>query len=210
MAAIDPSAEAEYSGMANGDGPVRATLKLIRQPIGPDDEDSEDDSEDDDYMDALLNGDASEEDDDESSSDDEEKNGGPSDPSKSRKARRQAAVEQLKKALAEDGSDDDIDMDGTNGLNGTLTKLDKGKAKATGGEDEDDSDEGDSEDLEVEEFVICTLDPTQVCYSPRRSPTLTYTMTSITNSLLTSLSGKMSVFSSKCLARIRSISLATM
>jgi len=208
MAAIDPSAEVEYGAMANGDGPVRATLKLIRQPIGPDDEDSEDDSEDDDYMDALLNGDDSEEGDDESSSDDEEKNGGPSDPSKSKKARRQAAVEQLKRALAEDGSEDDIKMDGTNGLNGTLAKLDKGKAKATG--DEDDSDEGDSEDIEIEEFVICTLDPTQVCHFLSRSPARTYALPSTTNSLSTSLSGKTNVFSSKCLARILSISLAIM
>ncbi|MCJ1251644.1 peptidylprolyl isomerase fpr4 [Trapelia coarctata] len=163
MAAIDPSAEPEFAGMADGDGPVRATLKLIRQPIGPDD-DSEDESEDEAYMDALLNGDDSEDDDEESSSDDEDKHGGPSDPSKSKKARRQAAVEQLKKALAEDDSDDDVEMDGTNGINGTLAKLDKGKAKAT--DDDEDSDDGDSEDLEIEEFVICTLDPTKNYQQP--------------------------------------------
>lgn len=173
MAAIDPSAEPEFAGMANGDGPVRATLKLIRQPIGEDYEDSDDDSEDENYMDALLNGEASEDDGEESSSDDEDMHGGPSDPSKSKKARRQAAVEQLKKALAEDDSDDDVEMDRTNGINGALVKMDKGKAKAT--EDDGDSDEGDSEDLEIEEFVICTLDPTKVCHFPSCLPILIYT-----------------------------------
>ena len=196
MAAIDPSAEPIYAGTAGDDGPVRATLKLIRQPIGSDDEDSEDESEDDDYLDALLNGDDSEDDEEESSSDDEEKNGGPSDPSKSKKARRVAAVEQLKKALAEDGSDEDMEMDGINGINGTLTKANKGKAKATD-DDEDDSDEGDSDDVEIEEFVICTLDPTRVCDIPRLSSAPSYSMLRTINNLSISLSEKTSVFSSK-------------
>ena len=170
MAAIDPSAEPEYADTTNGNTPLRATLKLIRIPIGPaGDSDSEDDSEEDveanDYLDKLLNGEDSEEDDEESSSYDEDKNGGPSDPLRSKKAIRLAAAEKLKQALAEiNASDEDMDADSTNGNSANIVKLKKGKAKATGDDDEDeDSDEEDLDDLDLDEFVICTLDPTQVC-----------------------------------------------
>jgi FK506-binding nuclear protein len=39
------------------------------------------------------------------------------------------------------------------------------KAKATSDDEEEDSDEesDDGEELEVEEFVLCTLDPEKVC-----------------------------------------------
>ena len=156
MAAIDPSARPQHTGTANGDAPARATLKIIRQPFGVDDEDddSEGDSDEEDYLNALLGG-AGEED-DESSSDDEEKNGGPSDPTKTEKARKEAAVEQLKKALAESNGDDEMELDLANG---TSVAISKGKAKAT---DEDEDDEDDEEDLDIEEFVICTLDPSKV------------------------------------------------
>ncbi|MCJ1386210.1 peptidylprolyl isomerase fpr4 [Xylographa soralifera] len=164
MAAIDPSAEPEYTGTANGETPIRATLKLIRQPIGPDDEDSEEGSEDEDYLNALLNGKVSDE--EEESSEEEEKNGGPSDPSKTKKARKEAAVEQLKAALAEDDSDDEMGIEGTNGINGFVSKLNKGKAKATNDGDDEDLDDDDSEDIETEEFVICTLDPTKNYQQP--------------------------------------------
>lgn len=152
MAAINPSAEPEYTGTVNGDGPVRATLKLIRQPFDPEDEE--------DYLNVLPNGEDSE-DEDESSSD-EEKNGGPSDPSKSLKARQrhEAAVKQLKASLDEEDSDDEIEVNGVNGIADDLLKPNKGKAKATGDESEDNED--DSEDIETEEFVLCTLDPSKV------------------------------------------------
>ena len=146
MAAIDPSAEPEYADTTNGNTPLRATLKLIRIPIGPaGDSDSEDDSEEDveanDYLDKLLNGEDSAEDDEES------------------------AADKLKLALAEiNASDEDMDADSTNGNSANIVKLKKGKAKATGDDDEDeDSDEEDLDDLDLDEFVICTLDPTQVC-----------------------------------------------
>lgn len=165
MAAIDPSAPAESDAAGDADTPARATLKLIRQPPGMDDEDdSEGESDEEDYLNALLGGaDSEDEDDEDESSDDEEEvNGGPSDPAKSKKARKEAAVEQLKQALANEES---MELDGPNGVNGISPKGNKGKAKATGDEEDsdDDDEDDDDEDLELEEFVICTLDTGKVC-----------------------------------------------
>lgn len=164
MAAIDPSAPAELDGAADADTPASATLKLIRQPPGMgDDDDSEGESDEEDYLNALLGGADSEDEDDEDDSSDEEEevNGGPSDPAKSKKARKDAAVEQLKQALANEES---MELDGPNGVNGDSTKSNKGKAKATGEEEDSDDDyDDDDEDLELEEFVICTLDTGKVC-----------------------------------------------
>ncbi|KAE9381704.1 hypothetical protein N431DRAFT_359982 [Stipitochalara longipes BDJ] len=153
MAAIDPSEPAEIQETANGTTRPRATLKIVRQPEG-----SEDDEEAQEYMRALL---AESDSDDESGSEseeEEESNGGPSDPSKSKKARKAAALQQLMDSIG--GASDEEMEDAPNGTNGT--KLDKkGKAKATS-DDEEDSDEDsdeDDEEIEVEEFVLCTLDP---------------------------------------------------
>jgi len=75
MAAIDPSEPAEVEENGNGTLRPRATLKIVRQPEG-----SEDDEESQEYMRALL---AESDSEDESESDEEEEtNGGPSDPSK--------------------------------------------------------------------------------------------------------------------------------
>ncbi|KAI9701826.1 MAG: peptidylprolyl isomerase fpr4 [Candelina mexicana] len=164
MAAIDPSAPPQADDTANGDVPARATLKLIRQPITDEEDQSEGDSDEEDYLNALLENGNSDDDDeqddeDDSSEDEEEKNGGPSDPSKSKKARKEAAVEQLKKALEEENEEDeDMDVDAPNGVNGVVSSIKKGKAKATGDEESDDEE---GEDLDIEEFVICTLDPTK-------------------------------------------------
>lgn len=170
MAAIDPSATPEHAGTANGDTPVRATLKIIYEPNDPNaDEGSDEGSDDENYLKALLQGDEDEEDEN-SSSDEEEKNGGPSDPSKSRKARKQAAVEQMMKALAENDSNDDVDMGGASGINGALSKAKKGKGKATE-EEEEESSEDENEGLKgLEELVLCTLDPAKVrtCPSTRQ------------------------------------------
>ena len=160
MAAIDPSAAPEHTGITADGALARATLKLIRQPIGMGDEtDSDEDSNEDNYLQKLLDGVDSDEDEENPSTDDEEKNGGPSDPSKSKKARKAAAVEQLKKALAENAIEDDMEVDGPNGV---VSKSHKGKGKASGDEDSSEEDDEDSEDLEVEEFVLCTLDPEKV------------------------------------------------
>ncbi|KAI9834928.1 MAG: hypothetical protein M1819_002651 [Sarea resinae] len=162
MAAIDPSAAPQADAAINGDTPIRATLKILRQPIGAeDDDDDSDESDEDDYLSKLLSGADSE---DDESSDDDEKNGGPSDPAKSKKARKEAAVEALKKALAEE---DDMSVD-EDDEEGAAPKAKKGKAKATGEEEEssDDDEDADSEDLEIEEFVVCTLDPTKNYQQP--------------------------------------------
>lgn len=155
MAAIDPSAPPEHGGVANGDSPARATLKIVYDPLGLGASEESDGSDDEDYLQALLEG---KDGDEEGSSDEEEKNGGPSDPSKSRKARRQAAAEQMMKALATNDSDEE--MDGTSSDNGILLKKNKGKSKATSvDEEESDDDEGDHG---LEELVLCTLDPAKV------------------------------------------------
>lgn len=165
MAAIDPSATPEHTGTANGDTPVRATLKIIYEPNDPNaDEESDMGSDDENYLRALLQGDEDEED-EESSSDEEEKNGGPSDPSKSRKARKQAAEEQMMKGLVENDNADEMYVDGTSGINGALSKAKKGKARATD-EDEESSDEEDEGLNGLEELVLCTLDPAKVRSRP--------------------------------------------
>lgn len=167
MAAIDPSAEPEYSGMAVEGTAPRATLKLVRQPMGQDDEEddedgSEFDSDEERKLKSLLNGLGEGDDEDDESSEDEEANGGPSDPKKTAKARREAEMEKLLQSVGgDDGDSGASDED----ANGALRKLNKGKGVATGDEE---SSEGDSEDIEIEEFVICTLDPTSVCVTKKR------------------------------------------
>jgi FK506-binding nuclear protein len=152
MAAIDPSAEPEHT--EGGSSQPRATLKLIRAPLidMDDDEDSDFDPEE---MDAML---ASDED---GESSDEDANGGPSDPAKSKKARKAAAVKQLRKELAEDMEVDDA------------PKAGKGKGKvldiSEDFEDDDEDSDEDDEDFEPEEFVLCTLDPSKVCFTPHYS-----------------------------------------
>ena len=199
MAAIDPSATVEAD--EDGKTVARATLKLIRQPMGLGDDDSEEDSEDEEYMRALLDGPDSDDDEEE----EEEANGGPSDPAKSKKARKAAALKELLDSI-DNGSDDEDMEDAPNGTNGVKKADKKGKAKATVGEDaeeeeesDEDSEESDEDGLEMEEFVICTLDPEKV-RSLSTFPLTTLPLTNgfrPTNSLLTSPSVKMSVFSSR-------------
>lgn len=149
MAALDPSAVPEFSGSAIDGTTPRATLKLIRQPMGADEDDEDDlDSDEEEHLRALISGGGSDDD-----SSDDEANGGPSDPAKSKKARKQANIDALKEALAGDDSDD-MSVEGSK-------KSSKGKAVANGDEDSG-SEEGSDELEEVEEFVICTLDPASV------------------------------------------------
>ncbi|KAI4124676.1 MAG: hypothetical protein LQ338_004676 [Usnochroma carphineum] len=169
MAAIDPTAEPEHTGTANGDTPARATLKLIYDRDGPvDDEESDEGSNEQDFLKMLFHGGGSdedeEEDEEESSSDDEEVNGGPSDPSRSKKARKQAAAEQLMKALAENADDGEMDVDDVNGV--PSKKKNKGKGKAMSEEDEEDSGEEDDDNSDMKEVVVCTLDPQKTYQQP--------------------------------------------
>ena len=184
MAAIDPSAAPEHFGTTNGDTKSRATLKLIYDTNPGQDSDSEEGSEEDaEYLRALLAGRESEEEDeeedDESSSDEEEKNGGPSDPSKTKKARKEAALQQMLKALAEaqNDSEDEMEMDDSPQLNGLskTSKVNKGKGKAVAEDLEDESlgEDGSENSMDgMEEVVVCTLDPEKVGEYPEASDTV--------------------------------------
>ncbi|KAL2785225.1 hypothetical protein BJX66DRAFT_329437 [Aspergillus keveii] len=142
MAAIDPDETPDFED--DSTRRPRATLKIVRPPPGLD---LDDDEDDDDY----------EDEEDEDSDDDEELNGGPSDKEKARKLRAAAALKEMEEAIMEEAmEEDDSEDDGEFDLKAAISKLVKGKAPATDDDDEDDeSDEG----LELDEMVICTLDP---------------------------------------------------
>ncbi|CAD6568413.1 MAG: peptidylprolyl isomerase fpr4 [Alectoria sarmentosa] len=173
MAAIDPSAAPEHTGTVNGDTKSRATLKLVYDSNPGQDSDSDEGSdEEEEYLKALLAGRESEDqdEDEESSSDDDEKNGGPSDPSKTKKARKEAAMQQMMKALAEtdNDSEDEMNVDESPKVNGLSkkSKANKGKGKALAEDLQDESlGEDDTEDSMdgMEEVVVCTLDPEKNC-----------------------------------------------
>ncbi|KKA21534.1 Peptidylprolyl isomerase [Rasamsonia emersonii CBS 393.64] len=135
MAAIDPDAAPEYEDDYDSSKPPRATLKIVRPPPGMDMDEDDDDYEDE-----------SDED-----SEDEEINGGPSDKEKAKKLREAAARKEMEDAMDEDDSDgagEEVDM------KSAISKLIKGKAPAKDGDDDDDD-----ESLDLEEIVVCTLDP---------------------------------------------------
>jgi Nucleoplasmin-like domain len=150
MAALDPSAEPEFQKGDTKKTP-RATLKLIRVPA---DLYEDDDSEDSDYE---MEDD---EDEGENSSDEDkdEVNGGPSDPSKMKKSSKLDLVKAIAEQDSEEDEDDESDEEAA--AKSALMKIMKGKGKAVGAGDEASDDEEDS--LELEEVVICTLDPEKV------------------------------------------------
>ncbi|KAI9781891.1 MAG: peptidylprolyl isomerase fpr4 [Peltula sp. TS41687] len=171
MAAIDPSAEPHLvEPTGNNSLSPRATLKIVRQNPDLVDSDDYDSEEDLGSLKALLGAGPSDDEDEKDSDDDEEVNGGPSDPSKTKKARKAKELADLKKAMDEDdGVEMDADARKTNGVNGTSPKKGKGKAKATEEDidvDDDDDDDEDEEGLDLEEFVVCTLDPTKQYQQP--------------------------------------------
>jgi len=188
MAALDPSAEPEEDGPTKTSKP-RATLKIIREPLLMDMEDEDDSDFDEDEMNALL----AEEDDESEESEDENVTGGPSDPTKSKKARKAAAAEQLRKELQ-----DNMEVDAENGMRikrkGKVSIADDDK------DDEDDDDEDDEDFDEPEEFVLCTLDPEQVCLRIKDLFMLALTFHSTTNKLSTSPSARTSACGSRSLA----------
>lgn len=155
MAAIDPGVS-RFRPISEGPA-HRATLKLVREAVSDDDESDEDYDDVDAIRGRLAGAISDEEDEDEEDEDsDEEKNGGPSDPARTKKARKEAAMREIKKLLEEE---EEMDLDDApNGVNGT--KANKGKGKATD-LDEDSSEDEDLE-REVEEFVICTLDSEKI------------------------------------------------
>ncbi|QSZ33909.1 hypothetical protein DSL72_005483 [Monilinia vaccinii-corymbosi] len=151
MAALDPT-EPNYD-VKEGVTP-RSTLKIIRQSKVGDEDDSDDDDEgSDDLLRALLADNDSGSDED-SEDDDEEANGGPSDPAKSKKAQKQAALKELLASINKDDSDEEME-------DASAKKVaKKGKGKATADDKEESEEESDDgEDIEIEEYVLCTLDP---------------------------------------------------
>ncbi|PYH87601.1 kinase-like protein [Aspergillus ellipticus CBS 707.79] len=147
MAAIDPDEAPEYEDGFDSNKRPRATLKLVRAPPGLDLDDEDEDDED------------WEDDSEEDSEDDEEVNGGPSDKEKARKLKLAAARKELEEAMDEDDDEEDDDEEGEFDLKAAISKLIKGKGPAN----DDDSDDEDDEGLELDETVICTLDPEKNC-----------------------------------------------
>ncbi|KAK7744987.1 peptidylprolyl isomerase fpr3 [Cytospora paraplurivora] len=160
MAAIDPTEEIEDD--AEVPRLPRSTLKLVKEAISDNGSDSE---EDDEYMRELLLGGG---DDDSEDDEEDEANGGPSDPKKSKKALRAAALKELLDATKDEDSDEEMD-DAETSKKGKKTNGAKGKGKAVvegdeeESEEDDESEEGDVDGLDLEQFVICTLD-TQAHY----------------------------------------------
>ncbi|KAI0395761.1 hypothetical protein F5Y17DRAFT_422193 [Xylariaceae sp. FL0594] len=144
MAAIDPTEPPEADEDGNIPNIPRSTLKLVRRRV------SSDDDVDVDYLEKLL---ANQDSEDDSEDDDDEPNGGPSDKAKSKKAKAEA-LKKLIAAANEEDSDEDMD-DADAKPNGKPSK--KGKEPATSSDDDDD-DSISSDDMEIEELVICTLD----------------------------------------------------
>jgi FK506-binding nuclear protein len=155
MAAIDPSAEPELEDADDKRAP-RATLKLVRVPdsMFDDDDDSEDDE---DFLDGLVDGD----DDDEDDEGEEEVNGGPSE----KKSKKQSAEEDDDDEDEDEDMEDDDDEDDDEEDEEAIAQLRKimkavkGKGKALDGEDDDEEEDSDDEAVEMDEVVICTLDP---------------------------------------------------
>ncbi|KAF7118357.1 hypothetical protein CNMCM5793_007871 [Aspergillus hiratsukae] len=140
MAAIDPDETPEFE---DGQTRPRATLKLVRAPADMDMDESDDDYEDDSEEDS-----------------DEEFNGGPSDKEKARKLKEAAALKEMLED--EDDDEDDEDDEEDFDLKAAISKLVKGKAPATDDDEDDESEEG----LELDEMVVCTLDPERNCQQP--------------------------------------------
>lgn len=154
MAALDPTEAPEADEEGNIPTVPRSTLKLIRQRnSGP----SGDDELSDEYLDALMGGGSDDE-------DDEDDEAGPSDPSKSKKAQAEAAIKKLI-AAAQEEEDSDEEMGDVKPKASKKGK--KGKEPATSSDDDDESDEDDEDDLDMESFVVCTLDTERVSSQPR-------------------------------------------
>ena len=148
MAALDPTEAPEADEEGNIPAVPRSTLKLIRQRNS---DPSGDGELSDEYLDALM-GDGSDDEDE----DDEDDEAGPSDPSKSKKAQAEAAIKKLI-AAAQEEEDSDEEMG-----DAKPKASKKGKEPATSSDDDEESDEDDEDELDMESFVVCTLDTERV------------------------------------------------
>lgn len=156
MAALDPTEAPEADEEGNIPAVPRSTLKLIRQRNSGLSGDGELSDE---YLDALMGGGSDDE-------DDEDDEAGPSDPSKSKKAQAEAAIKKLI-AAAQEEEDSDEEMGEAKPSSKAGKKAKKGKEPATSSDDDDESDEDDEDDLDMESFVVCTLDTERVSPQPR-------------------------------------------
>lgn len=145
MAALDPTEAPEADEEGNIPAVPRSTLKLIRQRNS---DPSGDGELSDEYLEALMGGGSDDE-------DDEDDEAGPSDPSKSKKAQAEAAI---KKLIAAAQEEEDSDEEMGDAKPKASKKGKKGKEPATSSDDDDESDEDDEDDLDMESFVVCTLD----------------------------------------------------
>jgi FK506-binding nuclear protein len=161
MAALDPTEAPEADEEGNLPAVPRATLKLVRQRYPDLDEEL-----DDEYLESLMGG---SDEDDEDDSEDEEANGGPSDPAKSKKAKAAAALKKLMEAAQEESDSDEEMADDTKPNGAKASK--KGKEPATSSDDDDDDESIDSDAIDLEEFVICTLDTERVSRRDCTRPT---------------------------------------
>ena len=106
---------------------------------------------------------------------DEDENGGPSDPEKVKKGKTSDIIKLIAgTAREEDGEDEDEDEEMSEDdakaaalLKKIMKRKGKGKGKALEAveeeeEDDDELDIDEEDDLEMEEVVVCTLDPEKV------------------------------------------------
>jgi FK506-binding nuclear protein len=160
MAAIDPTADPKADEDGNVPAVPRSTLRIVKRMLDED----EDDDDDDDHLRALLQSGQDDSDD--------EPNGGPSDPVKAKQKKTEAAIRKLIEAAQnEEDSDDEMANTRPNGIKANGTRLSKkGKEKAVDVSDEDEDDEDtDSEGLDgldLEQFVLCTLDTERTYQQP--------------------------------------------
>ncbi|KAI9668384.1 MAG: peptidylprolyl isomerase fpr4 [Alyxoria varia] len=151
MAAIDPGEKWETNQGIEKDMKQRATLKMIvMHPPEPSIDGEESDS------------DIYDEEEDESESDDE-LNGGPSNPKKKTLGKQLSdAKDAITKKLS---GGDSMDVDGIDDaaeVKGKGKSKAKAKAKATelpSDESDVSDDDEDADNVDIEEFVVCTLDP---------------------------------------------------
>ena len=150
MAAIDPGEKWEANQGIEKNMKHRATLKMIvMHPPEPSIDGEDSDSED---YDEIGDSDS-----------DDEPNGGPSNPQKKTLGKQLSdAKDAITKKLS---GGDEMDVDGVNDV-AEMKGKGKGKAntKATdlGSDESDMSEDDDVDNVDIEEFVVCTLDPNSV------------------------------------------------
>jgi len=138
MAAIDPTANAE------GDGPKLATLKIVHRPFATEFKFG-------DYLDDY-------EDDEEDDEDDEDEEDEEETPKTSNKKNAAKAIQKL----LDEASAMEVDSKKGGKKNAKKAAKEDSDEEEDDEEDSDEDEDEDDEDVEVEESVVCTLDPARV------------------------------------------------